>query len=109
MRILRLLATGVAFGAPNFRERDGIWSTYVHPTELPDYSVDWLGWLAGDTISTSSWVAENANVDSTSNTTNSTTAWDTAPIGPCGSIISTIGTLGGRTRKLRLRLYKGTS
>ena len=108
MRILRLLVTGVAFGASYFRDRDGTWSTYADPTELLDYSVDWVGWLAGDTISTSSWSAENTTVNSTSNTTSNTTAWVTAPIGPCGSITNTIATVSGRTRKLWLRLYKRT-
>ncbi len=64
MPTLRLLVTGVAFGAPFFRDRDSIWAVRADPDEVIDYTLDWTGWLAGDTISTSSWQAENATVNS---------------------------------------------
>jgi len=46
------------------------------PDAVLDYSFDWEPWLAGDTISTSVWVAESPLVvDSDSNTTLITTVW----------------------------------
>ena len=105
MRTLRILTDGGAEGVPFFRDRDGIWAVRADPAEVMDYTLDWTGWLAGDTISTSSWKAEDATVNSSSNTTSSTTVWATAPTDPYGSVTNTIVTTGGRTKKLRLRLY----
>ena len=105
MRTLRMLTGGAADGAPFFRVRDGVWAMRADPAEVLDYTIDWTGWLAGDTFSTSNWAAEDATVNSSSNTTTSATVWTTAPSDPFGSLTNTIVTTGGRTKKLRLRLY----
>lgn len=52
--------------------------TYIKdPDAVLDYSINWSSWLvAGDTIVTSTWAADDGiTIDSDSNTTTATTVW----------------------------------
>lgn len=55
---------------------DFIATTTKDPDDVLDYSLDWTTWLAGDTIASSSWIAETGlTVDSDTNSTTDTTVW----------------------------------
>ena len=100
-----MLANGVAEGAPFFRDRDRVWSIEMDTGEVLDLTVDWTGWLAGDTISTSTWSVENITKNSDSKTTTAATAWLTAVSDPRGKAENTIVTAAGRTKQITIRVY----
>lgn len=53
-------------------DRDG----YKTPAEVLDYSLDWAGWLEGDTITSSQWTADaGLTVAGNSFTSQATTVW----------------------------------
>lgn len=69
------------------------------PDAVLDYSIDWTTWLAGDTISTSTWtVPAGITKDSDSSTTTSTTVWlSGGSLGQNYKLTNRIVTAGGRT------------
>ena len=65
-----------------------------------DYTVDWSGWLNGDTIASSTFSVTPATIttDSTSNTTTTTTIWLSGGIlNVTYTVNNQITTAGGRT------------
>ena len=65
-----------------------------------DYTVDWGGWLNGDTIASSTFTVlpVTITVDSTSNTTTITTIWlSGGTLGSTYTVNNRITTAGGRT------------
>ena len=53
------------------------WTRDHDPDAVLDYGCDWTAWLAGDTITASSWTVSGTGltIDSDSNTTTTTTVW----------------------------------
>jgi hypothetical protein len=78
------------------------------PDAVLDYNFDWTPWLAGDTITSSSWVAESGiTVDSDGFTATMTTVWlSGGAAGEKYEITNTIGTSNGRSedRTFRIRV-----
>lgn len=71
------------------------------PDAVVDYIIDWTETLNGDTISTSSWTADNGLiVDSDSKTASTTTGWFSGGTAyTYGSVQNEIVTVGGRTMR----------
>ena len=73
------------------------------PSETVDFYIDWSDTLAqvspADTISTSSWTADNGmTVQSDSSTTTSATAWVSGgTVRKYCNLVNTVVTAGGRT------------
>ncbi|MBC8158275.1 MAG: hypothetical protein H8E94_02975 [Alphaproteobacteria bacterium] len=105
MKTLRVLAGGRAHGAGFFKDKDGYWSISMDPNEVRDITIDWTGWLEGDTVSTSAFAPTSLTENSESNTTTSSTCWVTSPADPYGYTKCTIVTASGRTKKLTIRVY----
>lgn len=63
-----------------------------------DYTINWSDWLDGDTISTSTWLAETGiTVDSDTNTTTTTTVWlSGGTLGNAYDVTNRIVTAAGR-------------
>jgi hypothetical protein len=77
------------------------------PSAVLDYSIDWTPWLpSGDTIATSTWVAETGiTIDSTANSTTKTTVWlSGGTAGTIYKVTNTITTAGGRTDERTLHI-----
>ncbi len=76
-------------------------------TDVMDYGFDFTAWLAGDTISSSTWVVPTGIIqDSESETTLITTIWLSG--GTAGSnyiITNTIITVAGRTKEISFLIY----
>jgi len=78
----------------------------THEDETASYTVDWTGWLGSDTISTSSWTADNTTLSGASSGTTSATVKATSPAaGTHADLTNTIVTAGGLTGVARFRLY----
>lgn len=71
------------------------------PADILDYTVNWVSWLNGDTISTSSWSADTGlTVDSDSNSTTAATAFVSGGTSNTTyGLYNTIVTAAGRTKK----------
>lgn len=75
-----------------------------------DYTIDWSGWLAaGETISTSAWVAETGITimpsPAPSNTTTTATVWLTGgTVGQGYNVTNTIVTSAGRKDERTIRV-----
>jgi hypothetical protein len=71
------------------------------PAAELDYTVDWTKWLAGDTISTSSWTIPSGLTKGTkgeSNTTKTATIWlKGGTLGTEYTVTNKIVTVAGRT------------
>lgn len=70
------------------------------PAAVLDYTFDWSDWLVGgDTISTSTWTAEDGiTVDSNSKTSTTTTVWlSGGTAAESYRVVNHIVTAGGRT------------
>lgn len=69
------------------------------PNSVLDYQFDWVGWLSGDTIATSTWtVPAGLTLDSSTNTTTTTTAWLSGGTSNTTYLVTNrITTAGGRT------------
>ena len=69
------------------------------PAAILDYGFNWLSWLAGDTIQTSTWtVPTGLTKVSDSATTSTTTAWISGgTAGTDYTVVNRIVTAGGRT------------
>lgn len=70
------------------------------PNAVLDYTVDWSGWLNGDTIATSLFTVSpiTMTINSQSNTTLAGTVWLSAGItGVAYTVLHHITTAGGRT------------
>lgn len=74
------------------------------PDEVLDYIRDWSALLDGDTISTSTWTADDGiTVDSSSNTTTTATIWlSGGTVNQNYSVVNRIVTAGGRTHEKTL-------
>lgn len=74
------------------------------PQAKLDYGVDWSDWLAGDTISGSSWSAETGiTVDASSHTDTVATVWlSGGTVGGSYKVTNHITTLGGREDELTI-------
>lgn len=74
------------------------------PDEVLDYIRDWSALLDGDTISTSTWTADDGIiVDSSSNTTTTATIWlSGGTVNQNYSVVNRIVTAGGRTHEKTL-------
>lgn len=106
MRTIRILAGGRVTAASDWwKDRDGYWSTSMDPDEIRDLTIDWTGWLEGDTITTSTFTPDGITENSESNTTTSATCWLTAPNDPYGSTVNEIETTAGRTKRMTVRIY----
>lgn len=72
---------------------------YKHVDAVKDYTRKWSKWLASDTISTSTWEAEDGlTIDSDSNDTTSATVWISGgTVGQDYCVTNTIVTAAGRT------------
>lgn len=70
------------------------------PDDTLDYTVDWTDWLQGDTIDTSSFLADTGiTINSNTNDTTSATVWlSGGSAGETYRITNRITTAGGRTR-----------
>lgn len=68
------------------------------PDARVDFQTDWTDWLAGDTISASSWVVPSGITQySTSNTTTTATIWlISGSEGRDYAVVNRITTTGGR-------------
>lgn len=80
------------------------WEAPKDPDEDKDYGVDWSGKLAGDTISSSSWIldalatSDGLGTHSESKTATTTTVWFTGGVrGHSYLITNRVITTGGRT------------
>ena len=74
-------------------------NTYLKdPDARVDFQADWTDWLAGDTISASTWVVPSGITQySASNTTTSATIWLSGGTeGRDYSVVNRITTAGGR-------------
>ena len=70
------------------------------PSAILDYGFDWVDWLDGDTISTSSWSVSPVGLTASPNTKTSTTTTVWLSGGAVGStyqVTNTIVTAVGRT------------
>ncbi len=69
------------------------------PDAALDYQIDWSIWLDSDTISSSSWVAEDGiTIDGDTNTATATTIWlSGGTLGVQYLVTNRITTTGGRT------------
>lgn len=105
MRTLRVLSGGIAYGQGFHKDADGVWSFVMDETEVLDFTIDWTGWLEGDTIATSAFAPSGMTENSESNTTKTATCFVTATGDPYGETVNTIVTDGGRTKKLTVRVY----
>lgn len=74
------------------------WATAKDPDEVKDYAVDWTARLAGDTITTSTWIVPDGIVkDSDTNTTTDTTIWlSGGTLGTTYEFVNRVQTAGGR-------------
>lgn len=71
------------------------------PAEVLDYSMDWAGWLKGDTIATSTWTSDAGITRVTDvNSSSSATVWVSGGTdGTTYNLTNTITTVGGATAK----------
>ena len=78
------------------------WTTPKDPNEVLDYSIDWTGPLAGDTIATSTWtVPAGLTSGADSKTDTRTTVWLSGGTENASyELLNRITTAGGRTRDL---------
>lgn len=76
------------------------------PDATLDYEVDWLEWLDGDTINTSTWLtAEGISEADTTNTTTAATIWlSGGSVGKVYDVVNRITTVGGRTNDQTIRV-----
>lgn len=78
------------------------------PSAVLDYAINWEMWLDGDTISTSTWTAEDGiTIDSSSNSTTLTTVWlSGGTANTTYTVTNRIVTAAGRTdeRSLYIRV-----
>lgn len=75
-----------------------------------EYVVDWSSWLDDDTISTSTWAADDAGItlDSDSSTTTTATLWlSGGAIGAVYALTNHIVTAAGREDERTIRVYVG--
>lgn len=68
------------------------------PEAILDYVVDWSDWLVGDTIATSTWVADSGiTIDDDDNTTTTATVWlSGGTVGTVYEATNSIVTAAGR-------------
>jgi hypothetical protein len=76
------------------------WTAYKDPNEVLDYSVDWSGLLAGDTIASSTWtVPTGVTGGAMSYTDTETLIWlSGGSDGERYDLLNRITTAAGRTR-----------
>jgi len=76
------------------------------PAAVLDYQFNWAEWLAGDTISASTWTAEEGlTVEDDDFTSVLTTVWlSGGAVGITYAVTNRIVTAGGRTDERTLRL-----
>jgi len=74
------------------------------PDSILDWEFNWTSWLAGDTISTSTWVVPSGiTKDSDTKTTITTTIWlSSGTDGTDYELVNRIDTAGGRTKEWTL-------
>lgn len=80
---------------------------YQDPSDVLDYSFDWTTFLAGDTISTSTWpvLSDLTQVGSPTSASGITTIFLAAPAaGVVYTVTNRIVTVGGRTKEQSLRI-----
>lgn len=106
MKTLRILAGGSAYGQGFYIDEAGYWSFGMGENDVQDFTIDWTGWLEGDTISTSLFTPTSLTENSESNTTTSATCFVTSPDDPYGYTANTITTAAGRTKKMTVRVYQ---
>ncbi len=77
---------------------------YKDPDETLDYYIDWVTFLAGDTISASTWIVPTGITQvSISNTTTRTTIWlSGGTIGESKLITNRITTAAGRIKEQKI-------
>lgn len=77
------------------------------PDETLDYIINWAVHLGSDTISSSSWVAEDGiTIDSDTNTTTTATVWlSGGTLKAYYLVTNTIITDGGRTLEQSIRIH----
>lgn len=80
------------------------------PEAILDYPIDWSAWLDGDTIATSTWVAEDGiTIDSDTNTATTAVVWlSGGTLGMTYRITNHIVTAGGREddRTITVKAYQ---
>ena len=66
---------------------------------VKDYAIDWSPWLAGDTITTSTWIVPTGiTKNSDTHTTTGTTIWlSSGTDGTDYNLVNRVVTAGGRT------------
>ncbi len=83
-------------------------SFFKDPSDVLDYVVDYVDWLAADsdTISTSTWAAETGiTIDSETETGTAATVWlSSGTAGTRYLVTNTIVTVGGRTKVVSLNI-----
>jgi hypothetical protein len=77
------------------------------PNAVLDYKIDWTTWLAGDTISSSTWIVPSGITKTTeSNTTTTTTIWLSGGTADTEyEVVNRIVTAGGRTDDRTLHIF----
>ncbi len=86
---------------PGFIDTDGVKTYPVHSDDVDLYTINWAKALAtGETISTSTWVADGPTASSPGNTTTTTYTKATGS----GDLENTITTSAGRTLVKSIRL-----
>lgn len=80
------------------------------PSAVLDYVFDWLAWLAGDTIASSSWsVPTGLTLVRTEVTPSQAIAWISGGVvGTTYAVTNTITTAGGRTDTRTITLAVGS-
>jgi hypothetical protein len=107
-RIIRVLSDGslISSGPSPANVKQGVVAYSQNPADTEKVSIDWLGYLNGETITTPTWAGSGLTVGTTTNSGGITTALiSTVPETGAGTVDLTIVTSGGRTKKLTMRFY----
>lgn len=78
------------------------------PSAVKDYIVNWVAWLAGDTITTSTWAVSPSGLTALSptNTTTTATVWLSGGTDRVlYQVTNRIVTVGGRTEEHSIYVY----
>ena len=103
MRTLRVLATGVQPG-PFIPDAEGVWSVAAGGADTLDYTVDWTGWLAGDTLAASTWAVTGGALAATSFTDSAASARIGGLLASQAEAANTVTTANGRQRTAAFRI-----
>lgn len=102
-RTIRVLASGRAQAlTPLYYDIDGFIASDQDADETMNYTVDWSGWLGADTISSSTWTAENVTLGSAANTAKQTSMRISGVTGS-GKAVNRVTTAAAAVKDLTIR------